>query len=584
LRVLGIAGIVLFSAVTSSAGEPGRASAGIPPTAAKSQADVQKRVRELIYILRYHRLDARVDEWAGAIRELVQIGKPAAPEIVAELDRTDRSVTIRGLAFTLRAIGDPRAIPELIRALKKRDLEAGSDYAMAVSDPALMAFMQKNQDLSSGINGTFSYGRPINEIATALVKITKHPDAGVLRGLARQRYWQDWWDAHSNEFPAEKELQPAPGDRDLIEEAGIARFGPLFPTGKDIELGPVHEVELQFDGYVNARSYIDFDAGRLYQFEEGISADEAKSTDSGGAMLRWFRRSGVDARCNGNIIGIDLPLWLIDNRRWDTLPDEVRSRHLLNIGREATNSLVPFGRHDTDYHENQVGTFLFITREGGRGVIQTLPREDDETYSHKIRYRLWGEKSGHPPPTQVRKTRRNESEWGPERVGILRAPGRGQAFLMSLETGERLTPPDTLVPANTEFFSFADEKELATWCRANGANFGTIATRNASDSKVKPAVADSTTLTLVGLDLQALSVLPSSYNEMTLAELKDLMVRYPARPDQGWMPYTTEPRQDTYAFATKSGTMGVLQIKAFREEGGGIAFRYRLAKHASHKN
>ena len=92
------------------------------------------------------------------------------------------------------------------------------------------------------------------------------------------------------------------------------------------------------------------------------------------------------------------------------------------------------------------------------------------------------------------------------------------------------------------------------------------------------------TLTLIGLDMQAFAVLPSSYEEMTLAELKDLMVRYPARTDQSWMVYTAEPRRDTYAIATKSGSLGILQIKAIREEGGGIAFRYRLAKDPSGKN
>src|SRR5487761_1077856 len=38
-----------------------------------------RRVRELIYVLRLHRVFARTDEWAGAIRELVEIGPAAVP-------------------------------------------------------------------------------------------------------------------------------------------------------------------------------------------------------------------------------------------------------------------------------------------------------------------------------------------------------------------------------------------------------------------------------------------------------------------------------------------------------------------------
>jgi hypothetical protein len=453
MRPLAIAVLVSLSAVTSSAGEPGRPTAGAgadkPATPAKSDAGVQKRVRELIYILRHHRIAVRADEWAGAIRELVQIGKPAVPEIVAELDGTESSATIRGLAFTLRAIGDPRAVPALIRAFDKKEVESGSGFGVAVTDPELLAFMKKNQDYPGGATDTFSYGRPVNEIWTALIKITKHRQAADLRGAERTIHWNDWWDAHWSEFLTAKELESVqlpPRNRDLVEEAGISRFGPLFPTGKDVELGPVHEVELQFAGYLNAKSHIDFDTGRLYQFKEGITAEETRSTDDAHVMRRQ-----------------DLQLWLIDNNRWDTLQNEIRSGRPLELGREVTYFLVPFGRRNTEWHDNELGTFLFITREGGRGIVQCFPREHDDTSSQKIRYRMWGEKAAHLAATPERMARRDESEWQPERVGILRGPERGQPFLMSLESGERVSPPNTLVPATLPWvFSFAKDKELAT--------------------------------------------------------------------------------------------------------------------------
>lgn len=78
-----------------------------PATAAR---DVTQRAREQIYILRQHRVFCRNDVWAAAIRELAQIGKPAVPELVAELDRTNGDQTLRALGFTFRAINDPRAV------------------------------------------------------------------------------------------------------------------------------------------------------------------------------------------------------------------------------------------------------------------------------------------------------------------------------------------------------------------------------------------------------------------------------------------------------------------------------------------
>lgn len=46
--------------------------------AAQHPADAtQQRVRELIYVLRGHRVFDRNDQWAAAVRELTEIGSPA---------------------------------------------------------------------------------------------------------------------------------------------------------------------------------------------------------------------------------------------------------------------------------------------------------------------------------------------------------------------------------------------------------------------------------------------------------------------------------------------------------------------------
>src|SRR5262249_14057284 len=130
-----------------------------------------RRIRELIYVLRQHRVFERCDEWAAAIRELAQIGKPAVPELIAELDRTTRNESLRALGFTLRAIGDPRAVPGLIHNIPKCLQPPGSDCGISVVDPELMAFMLAH-DNSVGFyarhpehkrdNSSYSYGRPVN--------------------------------------------------------------------------------------------------------------------------------------------------------------------------------------------------------------------------------------------------------------------------------------------------------------------------------------------------------------------------------------------------------------------------------------
>src|SRR5262249_16861068 len=59
----------------------------------------------------FRKLNSTVDEtelWCTLMRELVDTGKPAVPQICDELDRTNEDRMLRRLAFALRAIGDRR--------------------------------------------------------------------------------------------------------------------------------------------------------------------------------------------------------------------------------------------------------------------------------------------------------------------------------------------------------------------------------------------------------------------------------------------------------------------------------------------
>ena len=94
------------------------------------------------------------------MRELVAIGPAAVPPLCAELDRTTEDQTLRRLAFALRAIGDARAAPALIRAIPRTLVPASSDYGLIVGDGALAEFMQTH-DLREGPQRGqyFSFGR-----------------------------------------------------------------------------------------------------------------------------------------------------------------------------------------------------------------------------------------------------------------------------------------------------------------------------------------------------------------------------------------------------------------------------------------
>ena len=99
----------------SSAAVENNDEEGTVATASLEEDAGLRLIRENIYVLRHQHLN-RKEQWAAAIRTLVRIGPPAVPELIRELDRRNRSTTLRSLGFTLRAIGDPRAVPALIRA------------------------------------------------------------------------------------------------------------------------------------------------------------------------------------------------------------------------------------------------------------------------------------------------------------------------------------------------------------------------------------------------------------------------------------------------------------------------------------
>ena len=257
--------------------------------------DQTQRIRELIYFFRTYRVFCRDEEWAQTIRELATIGNAAVPELVAELDRTDRDATFRSLAFCLRAIGDQRAVPALVRAIPKALRPPGSDCGVNIADPDLRRFMLAHQNYKNDQATHVACGRPVNEILTRSrgSPSTASPPTSkrtTLCGMSfcggtpeqqaqqralfvqRQKLWEAWWSEHWREFVTQEELQSVElpkRDKDLVEMAGVARYGVLFPTGPQVRLGPVRMLRLTHSVYWNGRSHLDLDTGRVFSTVRG---------------------------------------------------------------------------------------------------------------------------------------------------------------------------------------------------------------------------------------------------------------------------------------------------------------------------
>jgi hypothetical protein len=618
---------------TNQAKEPSHnvVAEGAGPSDAKRTPrtdDQTQRVRELIYFFRTYRVFCRDEEWAQTIRELATIGKAAVPELVAELDRTDRDATSRSLAFCLRAIGDPRAVPALIRAIAKIPLLGGGDCGVFIVDPDLRRFMRahQNHEQKSETRAVLC-GRPLNEIFTALERITKHrepPDLKEDDPLAfvsqrvgtheqqaqkralfeeRQKRWQAWWSEHWREFVTQEELQSVELPThvaDLVEMAGVARYGVLFPTGPQVRLSPVRMLRLNSSVYRNGWSHLDFDTGRIFTQDEGIkTADWPQPVDFGSRFISWYRRNGIDVCCRGLVDGEDLLLWLIDDSRWDTLQAEIQKNEPLHLGREATKSLLRFEKTSTDFKYDELATFLFTTREGGRGIVQVFPQDLDADRC-RLRYRMWLSAEAKPvavppvaqPAAPPRGAKSPGTPFGKIVTTTLELPAEGREFLLDLKTGRKAVPPKILKPAEIANASILPGNEqFVRWCRDQGVDvFGYVATARPGEASLpegaetararRPQQAESQ-FALIGLDVTEARILPHTFDELSVEEAREILDRKPANTSRtAWMTSDAQlaERPDTFAFKTRESAVGLLQVEVTEKEAGKLTIRYRLER------
>ena len=115
---------------------------------ARPPAAEKERIEAAILVMRLCQMGQEKDYPAeNAMRELIRIGKPAVPRLIEVLDRANTDHVLRKLGFVLRGIGDPRAVPALIRTIPRLARDTASDCLYTIkNDPELLKFMQENDN------------------------------------------------------------------------------------------------------------------------------------------------------------------------------------------------------------------------------------------------------------------------------------------------------------------------------------------------------------------------------------------------------------------------------------------------------
>ena len=190
---------------------------------------------------------------------------------------------------------------------------------------------------------------------------------------------------------AEEELQSVERpkhDEDLVEMAGVARFGMLFPTGPQVRLGPVRVLRL-------SRSVYECEvASRL---RHRAAFPYVRGNQDGGLGPTGRVRIATLQLVSAGTVSTFVARFRL-RRRSATLADRRWTMGHPRGGdsaKRATGTLAgkqpvhwPVQKRRTDFNPDELATFLFTTREGGRGIVQVFPKDLD-TDRYRLRYRMW---------------------------------------------------------------------------------------------------------------------------------------------------------------------------------------------------
>jgi hypothetical protein len=386
--------------------------------AASAAKPVAEEIQEAIIALR--NTDIRNSKgWATAARRLTEIGKPAVPPLIEELDRTTADRPLRSLGFTLRAIDDPRAVPALIRAIPRTLMPPLSDFGLKMDDPGLLAFLRKH-DLDKDDRGDgFSFGRAYREVTGALHAITgqrfNEDELNFIHldGTPKQRWlkrwlyhglaarWAVWWKQNWRNFtddPAYSKIS-VPQLPDAPPVASISADQP-FPTGDkarasgatgNVIVGPPQAQEYY-------RTFKDLDTGREIKWPKELpelakaKGEEIKTF----AAKEGFDLRGIEYKPTGSdrsyyvLQGLGLRAWQVDNSLYDKIESDLRAEKLPDLDRPASELLIDYDPVTKTYHPENRATFLFVTRDGTTGILQLtglvneLYRPEDLGQPHRL--------------------------------------------------------------------------------------------------------------------------------------------------------------------------------------------------------
>lgn len=331
--------------------------------------------------------------WLKTLKQIVDLGPDAVPELIAELDATQEDRMLRCLGFVMRATGDQRCVPALIRAIPKTLQPGGSDMGLRAEDPDLLKFAKENDLHPTDQDNQYGFGRPVREICGALQKLTGQQFSeeelyhvfrrGSPSQIQRKRVlferiaveWASWWELHWKDFVQDELYSKV--DLKLTEDEG-----PILPPSPNSHFktgaGGSNWILESVLNRQAKRVFYDYDVGRVSALpEKWRNAENIEAHLD--EIVVWATREGFDlmgteyetaeGRRVYAIRSIGLHAWELGNDRWKMSSKGLTLEDLKSEGRPADKLLLHFDVVTKTIQPLEPASYLFITRHGTPGLL-----------------------------------------------------------------------------------------------------------------------------------------------------------------------------------------------------------------------
>ncbi|SMP57385.1 Serine/threonine protein kinase [Neorhodopirellula lusitana] len=337
--------------------------------------------------------------WGRELQSLVNYGVDAVPSIVRKLDETDDDRMIATLAFALRAIGDKRAVPALIRAIPRTSvprIKCNWIQSNSIFDEEFVEFFRRHKFKGQG--GAIGCSDASTELSRALSALTSQTfgfGRVFAKGVPKQIYlqqkklhqdaevWAKWWDANSADLVDDADFQltrlpgiglkaPEPiGPNELLAEA-------FWRTSNQLQ-----SIPLVADKSSTARTaFLDLDTGCTAPVPEQWRGRALSELDRAN-LFEWAKENGFDVACDAYegsdgeshhaLRGIALEAWQIDDGQLTDLSlqyvelssDYVSIDDLTSTGRKTTDDwLLSFDVEKGELDPTAMAFLMCLTSEG----------------------------------------------------------------------------------------------------------------------------------------------------------------------------------------------------------------------------